>query len=72
VADKNLAGFDLKCNGRDSCEVCGTVDKIKAHCSNSANCKGFTWNPSRNCGFLKQETTQGLVNAKGWLTYTRA
>jgi hypothetical protein len=67
-----VAGYDLKCNGKDVCEVCGTLDKIKQFCINSANCKGFTWNASRNCGLLKQETTQGLVSQKGWVTYTRA
>uniref|UniRef100_A0A383W9F7 Apple domain-containing protein n=1 Tax=Tetradesmus obliquus TaxID=3088 RepID=A0A383W9F7_TETOB len=72
LTDRNVLGFDMPCNGKDRCEVCGTVDKIKAWCTNSANCKGFTWNPATNCGLLKQETDQGLVNAKGWLVYTRA
>jgi hypothetical protein len=72
LTDRNVLGYDLACNGKDRCEVCGTLDKIKGWCTNSANCKGFTWNPSTNCGFLKQETSQGLVNQKGWITYTRA
>ncbi|KAF6255290.1 hypothetical protein COO60DRAFT_1535936 [Scenedesmus sp. NREL 46B-D3] len=72
LLDRNVQGYDLRCNGKATCEVCGTLDKIKVYCANSANCKGFTWNPSKNCGFLKQETTQGMTNTKGWITYSRA
>jgi hypothetical protein len=50
--------------------VCKGVEEVKRACANTQGCRGFTWEGSRGCGFLKG-AVDVRASRRGWGVYVR-
>lgn len=64
----DIKGMDIACDGKNFCQVCKSVNEIKARCLKTKGCVSFAFDGK--CGFLKTAGSRSLWDRKGWKVIT--